>query len=131
MRAAAIAWRPRLERTRGVAQRLLALNPAYPLAALVVVYGAALAAFALTVRHNRWLYYMGGDELWHYTGAWLLVHGQLPPTYVGYGWSTLLAPIVAAAGANLASALPAIVFRPLRHAERTTSTIPVRSQSSA
>ena len=26
----------------------------------------------LTVRHNGWLYYAGGDQLWHYSGAYLL-----------------------------------------------------------
>jgi hypothetical protein len=53
---------------------------------------------------------MGGDQLWHYTGAYLIVHGKLAPTYVGIGWSTILAPIAAIAGPNLVSALPAIVL---------------------
>jgi hypothetical protein len=52
---------------------------------------------------------MGGDQLWHYTGAYLLVHGKLAPTYVGVGWSTLLAPIAAIFGPNLVSALPVII----------------------
>ena len=38
----------------------------------------AWLALALTVKHNGWLYYAGGDQLWHYTGAYLLAHGHLP-----------------------------------------------------
>ena len=71
------------------------------LMAVIVVGGwrgvRALLALALTVKHNGWLYYAGGDQLWHYSGAYLLAHGHLPPAYVGYGWSVLLAPLASAA----------------------------------
>jgi hypothetical protein len=67
-------------------------------------------ALALTVRHNGWVYYAGGDQLWHYSGAHVIAHGHLPRALVGYGWSVLLAPIAAIAGPNLVSALPAIVI---------------------
>ena len=80
------------------------------LAALIVVQWLAVAALALTVKHNGWLYYAGGDQLWHYSGAYLLAHGHLPATFVGYGWSILLLPVAAVAGPNLAAALPAIVL---------------------
>jgi len=86
------------------------VRPAYVLAPLVGVQWLALLVLALTVRHNGWLYYAGGDQLWHYTGAYLLAHGHLPPAYVGYGWSVLLAPVAAIAGPNLVSALPAMVL---------------------
>ena len=89
---------------------LLAVRTVYVLAVFVAVQWLALLAFALTVRHNGWLYYAGGDQLWHYSGAYLLSQGDLPPTYVGYGWSVLLAPIAAFAGPNLVSALPALVL---------------------
>jgi hypothetical protein len=102
--AAAGAWLRRLR------DGLLALRTAHVLGAFVVVQWLALLAFALTVRHNGWLYYTGGDQLWHYSGAYLLSHGDLPPTYVGYGWSMLLLPIAAFAGPNLVSALPALVL---------------------
>ena len=89
---------------------LLSVRTAYVLGALCVVQALALLALAVTVRHNGWLYYTGGDQLWHYTGAYLLAHGHLPPSYVGYGWSLLLTPVAAIAGPNLVSALPAIVL---------------------
>jgi hypothetical protein len=97
----------RLQRAREVAS---AVRPAYVLATLVIAQWLALLALALTVRHNGWLYYAGGDQLWHYTGAYLLSHGHLPPSYVGYGWSVLLLPIAPLTGPNLVSALPAIVL---------------------
>jgi len=97
-------------RARRLRDALLALHPAYVLGALVAVQWAAVLSFALTVRHNGWLYYAGGDQLWHYSGAYLLAHGHLPPTLVGYGWSILLLPIAFFAGPNLVAALPAMVL---------------------
>jgi hypothetical protein len=87
-----------------------AVRPAYVLGPLVAAQWLAVLALALTVNHNGWLYYAGGDQLWHYTGAYLMAHGHLPPSFVGYGWSYLLLPIAAIAGPNLVSALPAIVL---------------------
>ena len=86
------------------------VRPAYVLGALVGIQWLAVLALALTVRHNGWLYYAGGDQIWHYTGAYLLAHGHLPPSYVGYGWSILLLPVAAFAGPNLVAGLPAMVM---------------------
>ena len=86
------------------------LRPAYVLGAFVAAQWLALLALAVTVRHNGWLYYAGGDQLWHYSGAYVLAHGHLPPAYVGYGWSIMLLPVSWFAGASLVSALPAIVL---------------------
>jgi hypothetical protein len=97
-------------RVRGWWSVAAAIPHAYVLGTLVVAQWLAVLALALTVRHNGWLYYTGGDQLWHYTGAYLLAHGHLPPAYVGYGWSVLLLPVAAIAGPNLVSALPAIVL---------------------
>jgi hypothetical protein len=97
----------RLRHTRDI---VLSIRPAYVLGSLILVQWLAVLALALTVRHNGWLYYAGGDQLWHYSGAYLLAHGHLPPAFVGYGWSVLLAPLAALAGPNLVSALPGIVL---------------------
>jgi hypothetical protein len=86
------------------------VRPAYVVGALIAVQWIAVLALALKVRHNGWLYYAGGDQLWHYSGAYLMAHGHLPPTLVGYGWSILLLPIAALAGPSLVSALPALVL---------------------
>ena len=76
-------------RLRRAGELLSSIRPAYLLGALVVVQWLALLAFAVTVKHNGWLYYAGGDQLWHYSGAYLLAHGHLPPALVGYGWSKI------------------------------------------
>jgi hypothetical protein len=89
---------------------VLSVRTAYVLGVFVLAQWVALLVFALTVRHNGWLYYAGGDQLWHYSGAYLLAHGHLPPSFVGYGWSILLLPFAAFAGPNIVSALPAIVL---------------------
>jgi hypothetical protein len=86
------------------------VRPAYVLGPLLGAQGLAVLALALTVRHNGWLYYAGGDQLWHYSGAYLMAHGELPRSLVGYGWSILLLPVAAFAGPNLVSALPALVL---------------------
>jgi hypothetical protein len=100
------AIRARLGR---VVELLTTVRPAVVLGTLVAAQWLALLGLAVTVKHNGWLYYAGGDQLWHYSGAYLLARGHLPPAYVGYGWSTMLAPVSWFAGASLVSALPAIV----------------------
>jgi len=80
------------------------------LVGLVVVEWLAVLATARVVRHAGWIYYQGGDQLWYYTLGWLLGHGQLTQTPVGYGPSVLYAPIARIAGPDLVSALPAIVL---------------------
>ncbi len=95
---------------RRVPAALLGIRTVYVLGVLVGAQWTAVLVFALTVRHNGWLYYAGGDQIWHYSGAYLLAHGHLPPTLVGYGWSVLLLPVALFAGPNLVAALPAIVL---------------------
>jgi hypothetical protein len=84
--------------------------PWAPPAILVAAQWAAVAAFAGAAEHNGWLYFQGGEQLWHYTSAWLLSNATLPPAIVGYVWPFLLSPIALFADADLLSALPAIVL---------------------
>ncbi len=98
------------ERLRRATEVVLSVRRAYVLGGLVTVQWLAVLAFALTVRHNGWLFYSGGDQLWHYTDAYVLGHRLQPPSFVGYGWSMLLLPLTPFAGPNLVSALPAIVL---------------------
>ena len=86
------------------------MRPVRVLAVLVVLQWAVVAAVARTVRHSGWIYYQGGDQLWYYTGGWLLAHGQVGQTPIGYLWSALLAPIAFVGGPDLVQSLPAIVI---------------------
>jgi hypothetical protein len=95
---------------RAALARLERVRPSYVVGTLVLAEWLLTLALALTVRHNGWLYYQGGDQLWYYTTSWLMAHGHLPPTAVGYGWSVLLLPVSLVGGPNLLDAIPAIVL---------------------
>src|SRR5712691_4940212 len=86
------------------------VRPARLLVPAIVVQWLTTLALALTVRHNGWLYYQGGDQLWYYVSGWLLAHGQIPVALVSHGWPALLAPIAAVSGPTFVPALPAIVL---------------------
>lgn len=106
--------RPRLGRLGSIAgslhARVASWPPLYVLGGAVVAQWALVLAVARTVRHNGWVYYQGGDQLWYYTLARLVSHGRLWQTPVGYLWSFILAPFARLAGADLVSALPGIVL---------------------
>jgi hypothetical protein len=90
--------------------RLDAVRPLYVLSTLVVVEWLTILGVALSARHNGWLYYQGGDQLWHYTTAWVMGQGRLPHTSIGYAWSIVLLPFALIGGPNLVSPLPFIVL---------------------
>ncbi len=102
--AAQLSAAPRL------AARVEAIRPRYILAGLIVVEWLTTLGVALSVRHNGWLYYQGGDELWHYTTAWVMGQGRLPHTSIGYAWSMVLLPFALLGGPNLVSPLPFVVL---------------------
>ncbi len=85
-------------------------EPGAVLLPLVVAQWLAIGIFALLVQRNGWLFYQGGDETWFYTSGWILAHGAVPETLVGYAWAMLQAPVAALAGPNLLAGLPAIVL---------------------
>lgn len=86
------------------------VQPAKLLAPAIAIQLLTTLGLALTVRHNGWLYYQGGDQLWYYVSGWVLAHGQIPFSLVSQGWPAFLAPIAALSGPNLVPALPAIVL---------------------
>ena len=90
--------------------RVEAVRPRTILAGLIVLEWLTTLGVALSVRHNGWLYYQGGDELWHYTTAWVMGQGRLPHTSIGYAWSMVLLPFALLGGPNLMSPLPFVVL---------------------
>jgi hypothetical protein len=97
----------RLSRIPG-ARRLR--EPWTVLVPLAAAQWVAVAALALSVRHNGWLFYQGGDQTFFYTDAWAISGGHVPEAEIGYGWSYVLSPIARVAGPSLLGALPAIVL---------------------
>jgi hypothetical protein len=79
------------------------------LGVLVVGQWALVLAFALTVRHNGWVFYQGGDQIWLTTTGWLMGEGQVAPAYVGYAWPLVLAPITMLFGPGFVTAMPAVI----------------------
>ncbi len=85
-------------------------EPWIVLGPLVVVQWLALLALTLTVRHNSWLYYQGGDQTFYYTTGWMFSHWRMSTAEVGWGWSYLLTPIAGPAGDVVLSGLPGIIL---------------------
>ena len=77
---------------------------------LILIQWLALLVFMLTVRHNGWLYYQGGDQTFYWTTGWMFSHWRLPTAEVGWGWSYLLSPLAGVAGNVVLSGLPGIIL---------------------
>ena len=65
---------------------------------------------ALSVEHNGWVWFQGGDQIWMTTTGWLLGQRELPPTEIGYLWPAAQAPVTWATGATYVQALPVLVL---------------------
>ena len=79
------------------------------LGALVVLGWVIAAESGRIAPHDGPLYYHGGDGTYYYSSAWMLGHGVLPLTAIGYGYPLLIAPIAAIAGPNAIAGMPAII----------------------
>lgn len=84
-------------------------RPRTVLAALAAAQVGATLALALSVTHNRWVYFQGGDQIISSTTAWMLARLELPPTEVAYLWPYVLAPITWLTGPTFVQALPFVV----------------------
>jgi hypothetical protein len=85
-------------------------EPWIVLGPLILVQWLAVLALVVTVRHNSWLYYQGGDQTFYYTTGWMFSHFRMPTAEVGWGYSYLLAPLALPAGKVVLAGLPAIVL---------------------
>ncbi len=85
-------------------------RPRGTLAVLIAAQLAATIAFALSVTHNGWLYFQGGDQIWYATSGWSLGDLRLPNALVGYGWSLVLTPLTWITGPTFLQALPLVVL---------------------
>lgn len=102
MRDAAAA-RCLLVRARG---RIPLRQPWLVLLPILLVHWAALALFVASVPRNGWLFYQGGDQIWYWTGSWLLGHGSVVLSPVAQGWPLLLLPFALIAGPGFVAGLP-------------------------
>src|SRR5947209_365224 len=76
---------------------------------LALAQWAAVAVFALIVRHNGWLFFQGGDETFYYTDSWVISHAHIPESEIGFAWSYLLSALALIIGPNYLRALPVLI----------------------
>jgi hypothetical protein len=98
------------ERARPFWSLIVGHQPWSVLGPLLFLQWVCLLGLALSVHHNGWLYYQGGDETFYWTSAHLLSNWTLPISPIGYAWSYLLTPIALFAGANVLDGLPVVVL---------------------
>jgi hypothetical protein len=89
--------------------RLLA-RPRAVLGTLVVAQIAAVVVLALSVAHNGWVWFQGGDQIWMTTSGWLLGQRELAPTESGYLWPAVQAPVTWATGPTYVQPLPVLIL---------------------
>ncbi len=97
-------------RVGGSAIDRLLERPRAVLATLIVGQIAAIVALALSIAHNDWVWFQGGDQIWMTTTGWILGQRGLPPTEIGYIWPAAQAPITWATGPTYVQALPPLVI---------------------
>ena len=68
---------------------------------------------ALASTHNHFVWYSGGDATEYWTSSWLIGHGALPQTLVGYGVPALWAWVPPITGTTMLSGLPVITIAQL------------------
>ena len=100
-----------LAAARGAGRSLdhLLERPRTVLATLAGAQIAATVALALSVEHNGWVYFQGGDQIWFTTSGWLLGDLQVAPTEASYLWPLVQAPLTWLTGPTYVQVLPALV----------------------
>ena len=91
------------------ADRLLE-RPRAVLGTLIAAQIVLVIVLALSVEHNGWVWYQGGDQIWMTTTGWLLGERGLPPTEIGYLWPTVQAPVTWATGPTYVQVMPVLVL---------------------
>ncbi|HEU5264923.1 MAG TPA: hypothetical protein VFU34_09790 [Gaiellaceae bacterium] len=101
-----------LAAARGVGHTVdrLLERPLAVLGTLISLQITATVALALSVDHNGWVYFQGGDQIWLASQGWLLGQLELAPTELGYLWSFLLAPMMLVTGPTWIQVLPPLVL---------------------
>ena len=88
----------------------LLARPRAVLGTLIVGQILAVAVLGVSIAHNGWVWFQGGDQIWITTTGWLLGGQHLAPTELGYLWPAFDAPIMRATGPTYVQALPALVI---------------------
>jgi hypothetical protein len=86
------------------------IRPWMVLAPLVIASWLVMLGVGIAAKHDGWIYYHGGDGTWYYTTAWVLGHGHIPASNIGYGYPILIAPLAAIGGPSMLAGMPLVVL---------------------
>jgi hypothetical protein len=85
-------------------------RPRAVLGTLIAGQIAATIVLALSVDHNGWVWFQGGDQIVNTTTGWLLGEAELPPTEIAYLWPAAQSPVTWATGPTYVQVLPPLVL---------------------
>ena len=85
-------------------------RPRAVLGTLVGVQIAATVVLALSVDHNGWVWFQGGDQIWMTTTGWLLGDGPASADRDRIPLAAVQAPVTWATGPTYVQALPPLVL---------------------
>jgi hypothetical protein len=97
-----------LHRAGSVVDGLLE-RPREVLGTLIAAQIVGTIVLALSVEHNGWVWFQGGDQIVNTTTGWLVGQRVLPPTEVSYLWPLLQTPLTWITGPTFLQAMPPIV----------------------
>jgi hypothetical protein len=93
----------------GVTVDRLLERPREVLGALIAAQIVGTIALGLSVAHNGWIWFQGGDQIWMTTTGWLLGRLELGPTEIAYLWPAVQAPMTWITGSTFVQLLPILV----------------------
>lgn len=93
----------------GLTRWLRDVRPVYLLLPLSLIQIGIGIAFALSVQHNGWLWYSGGDATEYWAEQWSVGHGLLPHTFLSFVLPVAFAWVPLLWGPTLLTGIPAIV----------------------
>jgi hypothetical protein len=91
-----------------VVDRLLE-RPREVLGTLMAAQIVGTIALGLSVDHNGWVWFQGGDQIWMTTTGWLFGRLELAPTEIAYLWPFVQAPMTWITGSTFVQLLPILV----------------------
>ena len=91
-----------------IVDRLLE-RPREVLGALILGQIVGTIVLGLSVAHNGWVWFQGGDQIWMTTTGWLFGRLELPPTEIAYLWPLVQAPMTWVTGSTFVQLLPILV----------------------
>ncbi len=85
-------------------------RPRAVLGTLIVAQIALVVVLGLSIEHNGWVWFQGGDQIVITSTGWVVGQRDLPPTELGYLWPLAQAPFTHLTGPTYVQLLPLLVI---------------------